>query len=363
MTAGIAVFSIAQTNGASNLSSSGIGGGFRQEGIASWYGTEFDGKPTASGEIFNSNLYTAAHPTLPFGTVLTITNKQNNIRVNVRINDRGPFVAARIVDLSRAAAEVLDMLITGTAPVLLEQASASTALGPAGEAPPAPAIAAATPPAASQGAASPPQAVEVPLAPLVPREEVRVAAPAPVIPQSPAPAPAWEPQPSPSVAALPQQPAPVIPAQPVVPAAPVQPVAQVQTPAVPAQQPITPAVPVQPLPVIPPVAPAPVPPVSAPPVMVPPPVMYSAPPARIIGGIPPAGSTKHYRLQVGAYRVPRNAVESFDKLKNAGLKPAYEQYGELYRVVLAGLRASEIQAIAQILGNVGFPEALIREEN
>jgi len=90
--------------------------------------------------------------------------------------------------------------------------------------------------------------------------------------------------------------------------------------------------------------------------------VYSAPPAKIIGGIPPAGSTRQYRLQVGAFRVPRNAVEVFDRLKNAGLKPAYEQYNDLYRVVLAGLRATEIQAIAQILGNAGFPEALIREE-
>jgi len=90
--------------------------------------------------------------------------------------------------------------------------------------------------------------------------------------------------------------------------------------------------------------------------------VYSAPAARIIGGIPPAGSTKQYRLQVGAFRVPRNAVDAFDKLKNAGLKPAYEQYNDLYRVVLPGLRAAEIQAIAQILGNTGFPEALLREE-
>jgi len=91
-------------------------------------------------------------------------------------------------------------------------------------------------------------------------------------------------------------------------------------------------------------------------------VIYAAPAARILGGIPSAGSTKLYRLQVGAYRVPRNAVEAFDKLKNAGLNPAYEQYGDLYRVVLARLRAAEIPSIAQTLGNAGFMEALIREE-
>jgi len=90
---------------------------FRQEGIASWYGREFEGRPTASGEIFNASQFTAAHPSLPFGTVVVVTNQHNNKSVIVRINDRGPFVSARIIDISRAAAEQLDMIVTGTAPV------------------------------------------------------------------------------------------------------------------------------------------------------------------------------------------------------------------------------------------------------
>jgi len=90
---------------------------FRQEGIASWYGREFEGRPTASGEIFDSSQLTAAHPSLPFGTRLVITNQHNNRSVTVRVNDRGPFVPARIIDVSRAAAEQLDMITTGTAPV------------------------------------------------------------------------------------------------------------------------------------------------------------------------------------------------------------------------------------------------------
>jgi rare lipoprotein A len=98
---------------------------FRQEGIASWYGTEFDGRPTASGETFNSKELTAAHPTLPFGTTLLITNKHNMRQIVVRVNDRGPFVSARIIDLSMAAAEALDMLTTGTAPVLVEEIAAT----------------------------------------------------------------------------------------------------------------------------------------------------------------------------------------------------------------------------------------------
>ena len=93
---------------------------FRQEGIASWYGAEFDGKPTASGEAFDSKLLTAAHPTLGFGTILKVTNTQNGKMATVRVNDRGPFVPARIIDVSRAAAELLDMLTTGTAPVVIE---------------------------------------------------------------------------------------------------------------------------------------------------------------------------------------------------------------------------------------------------
>jgi len=93
---------------------------FREEGIASWYGREFDGRPTASGETFDSSELTAAHPNLPFGTMLIVTNKHNNRSVTVRVNDRGPFVAARIIDVSRAAAEQLDMIVSGTAPVIVE---------------------------------------------------------------------------------------------------------------------------------------------------------------------------------------------------------------------------------------------------
>jgi rare lipoprotein A len=84
--------------------------------------------------------------------------------------------------------------------------------------------------------------------------------------------------------------------------------------------------------------------------------------AAILGGLPPAGNGKFYRLQVGAYSIPRNAVEAFDKLKAAGLNPAYERNQDLYRVVLAGLRSEEIPSIAEKLGAAGFREALIREE-
>ena len=91
-----------------------------QAGIASWYGEEFHGRPTSNGEVYNMHDLTAAHRTLPFGTVVEITNLQNGRSVTVRINDRGPFVGNRIIDLSYAAARMLDMVGPGTIPVRLE---------------------------------------------------------------------------------------------------------------------------------------------------------------------------------------------------------------------------------------------------
>lgn len=90
------------------------------DGIASWYGPGFHGKKTSNGEIYNQNGFTAAHKTLPMNTILKVTNLNNNREVVVRVNDRGPFVANRIIDLSKGAASEIDMLGTGTAPVRLE---------------------------------------------------------------------------------------------------------------------------------------------------------------------------------------------------------------------------------------------------
>lgn len=89
-------------------------------GIASYYAAKFHGRRTASGEKFSSKLMTAAHLTLPFGTQLKVTNLRNMKSVIVRVNDRGPHVRGRIVDLSRAAAELIGMRHTGTAHVELE---------------------------------------------------------------------------------------------------------------------------------------------------------------------------------------------------------------------------------------------------
>ena len=82
-------------------------------GYASWYGTECEGNPTASGEIYDTNGLTAAHRTLPFGTRIKVTNLKNKRSVIVRINDRGPFIGNRFLDLSKAAARKLGLIGAG----------------------------------------------------------------------------------------------------------------------------------------------------------------------------------------------------------------------------------------------------------
>jgi len=89
-------------------------------GIASWYGSNFHNKKTSNGEYYNMYDMTAAHKTLPMNTMVKVTNLDNGRQAVVRINDRGPFVNSRIIDLSNAAARKIDMVRKGTAPVRLE---------------------------------------------------------------------------------------------------------------------------------------------------------------------------------------------------------------------------------------------------
>ncbi|MFZ2631654.1 MAG: septal ring lytic transglycosylase RlpA family protein [Desulfosalsimonadaceae bacterium] len=91
--------------------------GFRQQGVASWYGDPFHGEKTANCEVYSMYAMTAAHKTLPFGTMLAVTNKENNKTTIVRINDRGPYCRDRIIDLSYSAAQEIDMTRKGTATV------------------------------------------------------------------------------------------------------------------------------------------------------------------------------------------------------------------------------------------------------
>ncbi len=88
---------------------SGYQGGYVQRGVASWYGPGFHGNLTANGERYDQNAFTAAHRTLPLGSIVRVTSLTNGRSVTVRVNDRGPFVKGRILDLSRAAAQFIDM--------------------------------------------------------------------------------------------------------------------------------------------------------------------------------------------------------------------------------------------------------------
>ncbi len=97
-----------------------VPGEYVEEGIASWYGDPFNGHRTSNGEIYDMYQFTAAHRTLPFGAVLRVTNLNNGKQTEVRVNDRGPFVGNRIIDLSLSAARAIDMIGPGTAQVRLE---------------------------------------------------------------------------------------------------------------------------------------------------------------------------------------------------------------------------------------------------
>jgi rare lipoprotein A len=97
-----------------------VPGVYVEEGVASWYGAPFHGRRTSNGETYDMHEMTAAHRTLPFGSIVRVTNLRNGKQTEVRINDRGPFVANRVIDLSESAARAIEMMGPGTAPVRLE---------------------------------------------------------------------------------------------------------------------------------------------------------------------------------------------------------------------------------------------------
>lgn len=109
--------------------------GFAEQGIASWYGKDFHGRKTSNGEIYDMHAMTAAHKTLPMNVYLQVTNLDNGRSTVVRVNDRGPFVKSRIIDLSYSAANVLGVVGPGTAPVRIEALGYRDEAQPAGSAP------------------------------------------------------------------------------------------------------------------------------------------------------------------------------------------------------------------------------------
>ena len=100
-----------------------VPGAYTELGVASWYGLPFHGRQASDGETFDMNQLVAAHRTLPFGSVVRVTNTNNGRSIEVRIIDRGPFVKGRIIDLSLAAARAIDMVGSGIAPVRIEVVS------------------------------------------------------------------------------------------------------------------------------------------------------------------------------------------------------------------------------------------------
>lgn len=116
--------------------------GYRERGIASWYGKKFHGRLTSSRERYDMYAMTAAHKTLPLPTWARVTNLQNGKSIVVRVNDRGPFVANRLIDLSYAAASALDIVEAGTGMVEVEALAGYAAAAPAASTTPSPVVAA-----------------------------------------------------------------------------------------------------------------------------------------------------------------------------------------------------------------------------
>jgi rare lipoprotein A len=369
---------------------------FRQEGIASWYGIEFEGRPTASGELFDPNLFTAAHPDMPFGTMLIVTNAVNGEKVMVRVNDRGPFVKSRIIDVSRAAAEKLNMLETGTAQVVIELApsNASTmevVFNTDSSAPEVYDVADLAQADDTTILANPlpsntvqqPQTTNIAVPPpYTPRQPVVVQNPPnPQGTRQSATTPQTTSQPGPIARTggqqVPQQNTVTAPATPQTGRQPVPATPQTGRQPVPAT-PQTSRQPGSPLPnsfqPIPTTARPPAPPPTSTPVM--PPTTASTPSspnpqpprnytryaqANILGG--PVVNGKYYRLQVGSFRVAKNAVDVFDRLSVAGFNPQWEPFENLYRIVLSNIRGEDVNSIAVRLGDVGFKDIIIREEH
>lgn len=96
------------------------GKGYKEPGVASWYGKPFHGRKTANGEVYNMYKLTAAHRLMPLGTIIRVTHRENGRSVKVKVNDRGPFIRGRTLDLSYGAAKRLNMVQAGIAPVTIE---------------------------------------------------------------------------------------------------------------------------------------------------------------------------------------------------------------------------------------------------
>jgi rare lipoprotein A len=384
---------------------------FRQEGVASWYGAEFAGRATASGEIFDPVQLTAAHAELPFGTYLIVTNTENGKKIAVRVNDRGPFVRSRILDVSRAAAERLDMLSAGTAKVVIEattRESAQSLVRELGVS--TPVAARTTPPASSapqtatprtattpSGSSTPPSAAPPPAAssPAQTATPPSAATGAPVMsptaprtPTQPTAAPALVPSPSvsrvtgqvenipeirrstdPGYVVVDEQVASASPPAYAPPAAAVpQIIAPTAVPTVPPTIPVTPGAAATPGTTTPrAVTPASAVPQSAVPPQPNPAASVPVTNPQSAGKVEFTGSQmvqgKNYRVQVGSFTELKNASDVFLRLFDAGLNPSYEHYEDkYYRVVITNVKAGDADNLSRKLAEIGITEALMRED-
>ena len=282
------------------------------ETYASYYGEAFNGRPTSSGEIFDMNAYTAAHKTLPFGTFLEVTNLENGKKVVVRVNDRGPFVPNREIDLSKAAAKSLGMISRGITRVSIKRvdsldhaalvattdvySNTATESAPKG----------AHPVTDSQPEAVPVQKEAVSDIPAKGSDTAAETAPSKVTQAQASQPNTTQRQPS-SVDQQTAKPDTV------------KGVANRSAPAQPAQ------------------TPAPV---------------YSQGTSGVL-----------WRIQLGAFAREENALRLVVQLRKAGFDPAYERTEKSVRVVLPGIQPDDLEKVKEVLANHSFTDYVIRQES
>jgi hypothetical protein len=282
------------------------------ETYASYYGEAFNGRPTSSGEIFDMNAYTAAHKTLPFGTFLEVTNLENGKKVVVRVNDRGPFVPNREIDLSKAAAKSLGMISRGITRVSIKRVDSldhaalvattdvysdtTTESAPKG----------AHPVTDSQPEAVPVQKEAVSDIPAKGSDTAAETAPSKVTQAQASQPNTTQRQPS-SVDQQTAKPDTV------------KGVANRSAPAQPAQ------------------TPAPV---------------YSQGTSGVL-----------WRIQLGAFAREENALRLVVQLRKAGFDPAYERTEKSVRVVLPGIQPDDLEKVKEVLANHSFTDYVIRQES
>lgn len=284
------------------------------ETYASYYGEAFNGRPTSSGEIFNMNAYTAAHKTLPFGTFLEVTNLENGKKVVVRVNDRGPFVPNREIDLSKAAAKSLGMISRGITRVSIKKVdsldhAALVATADVYSDTPAESAEKETPPVSG----TQPEVVPVQKEAVsdIPAKGSGTAAEAQTAPSKVTQAQASQPN------TTQRQPASVD--QQTAKPDTVKGVANRSASAQPAQ------------------TPAPV---------------YSQGTSGVL-----------WRIQLGAFTREENALRLVVQLRKAGFDPAYERTEKSVRVVLPGIQPDDLEKVKEALANHSFTDYVIRQES